>query len=687
MKPDTWMGRLAQFIAPVPPEPMQWIPPALSAAATAPPAAMTPVLAHNTPVAAEWQETAWAYYRQIGAARQGVEWLANGLSRCHLYVGLVQADGVSDPMPVQTDKPVTEADQQEDPDLPDQATVDLAREILSELHDGAVGQGEMLKRLAIHLLVPGESWLIAYARPPLLGAEATGIQIDAQAATGEDAGTAWAVVSRHEWQPAESGGVRVKLPRHPQRGADGWVELPAESTVVIPVYQADPEDALRATSRFESIVRDLDELDGLSRRVAADILSRLVGAGVFAVPESAILIGGPTGMTPLNGDPLVTQLMSAASTAVKNPDSPSAHVPIMLKISDEAIAKLQHLTFATPFDAQVPVLRDAARKAVAVGLDIPANVVLGVEDLNHWCADETTEILTYNGWRAHNEIEAGDLVLTVDHHSGQPEWQPVDEINRWRVEDHEMVALDGPGHSSLTTPNHRWPVLRNGERTWTTTAELQRCDLLLLPGVLGRADMPLLTEHDSVPVSECQQSTVDYTGVIWCPTTGNRTWVARRNGHVFLTGNSAWSIDEQAIKSHLGPLASTICTTLTREVLWPVLRAAGHERVERLAVWWNAEAITLRPDRSTTTLQAHLQGIIGGRAARRVLSFGEEDAPSPEELAAAAAAKNPPPAGGDGDGSGGGRAPDEGGQPTQGDQPNPPKQPTGQEPQKVPAPA
>jgi hypothetical protein len=539
VKPDTWMGRFAQWIAPTPPTLMPWVPPALSAAATAPPAAMTPVLAHNTPVAAGWQETAWAYYRQTGAARQGVEWLANGLSRCHLYVGLVATDGVADPMPVQVDKPVTEQDQQEDPDLPDQATVDLAREILSELHDGAVGQGEMLKRLAIHLLVPGESWLIAYARPPLLGDPATGMQNTVQAAGGEEAGTAWAVVSRNEWQPGENGSVRVKLPRHPQRGADGWVELPAESTVVIPVYQPDPEDALRATSRFESIVRDLDELDGLSRRVAADILSRLVGAGVFAVPESAVVVGGSPSMTALTGDPLISQIMGAASTAVKNPDSPSAHVPIILKISDEAIAKLQHLTFATPFDQQIPVLRDAARKAVAVGLDIPANVVLGVEDLNHW---------------------------------------------------------------------------------------------------------------------------------------------------------SAWSIDEQAIKSHLGPLASTICTTLTREVLWPVLRAAGHDRVERLAVWWNAEAITLRPDRSQTTLQAHQQRIIGGRAARRVLSFGEEDAPTPEELAAPAAMTQPPatpgeaPDQGDG-GAGDGKAPDEGGQPTPGDQPNPPTQPTGQEPQKPPVPA
>lgn len=31
---------------------------------------------------------------------------------------------------------------------------------------------------------------------------------------------------------------------------------------------------------------------------------------------------------------------------------------------------------------------------------------------------------------------------------------------------------------------------------------------------------------------------VDYSGQVWCPTTANHTWLARRNGHVYFTGNS-----------------------------------------------------------------------------------------------------------------------------------------------------
>lgn len=35
----------------------------------------------------------------------------------------------------------------------------------------------------------------------------------------------------------------------------------------------------------------------------------------------------------------------------------------------------------------------------------------------------------------------------------------------------------------------------------------------------------------------------DYNGVVWCPTTENKTWVAYRNGSPFITGNSSWPQD------------------------------------------------------------------------------------------------------------------------------------------------
>ena len=44
---------------------------------------------------------------------------------------------------------------------------------------------------------------------------------------------------------------------------------------------------------------------------------------------------------------------------------------------------------------------------------------------------------------------------------------------------------------------------------------------------------------------------VTYSGEVWCPTTANGTWLARRRGSVYFTGNSSWIRDVQLAVSRL----------------------------------------------------------------------------------------------------------------------------------------
>jgi len=39
-------------------------------------------------------------------------------------------------------------------------------------------------------------------------------------------------------------------------------------------------------------------------------------------------------------------------------------------------------------------------------------------------------------------------------------------------------------------------------------------------------------------VGKCKREIIDYSGEIWCPVVDNGTWVARRNGKIFITGNT-----------------------------------------------------------------------------------------------------------------------------------------------------
>jgi hypothetical protein len=99
--------------------------------------------------------------------------------------------------------------------------------------------------------------------------------------------------------------------------------------------------------------------------------------------------------------------------------------------------------------------------------------------LGYGCADEETEILTSNGWCKYTDLKEGDTVLTLNHSTGKSEWQQVSRVNIYDVEDEELLYLDGPKHSSLTTLDHKWPVINldTGKdesiaRKWTTSKEL-----------------------------------------------------------------------------------------------------------------------------------------------------------------------------------------------------------------------
>ncbi len=111
-----------------------------------------------------------------------------------------------------------------------------------------------------------------------------------------------------------------------------------------------------------------------------------------------------------------------------------------------------------------------------------------------FCADDQTEILTSTGWVTHDRLDVGDEVLTLNHVTGLSEWQPVERVNRFDVEDEPMLAIEGRGHSSLTTMDHRWPVIHQGrkplrrERAWTTSAEMNTNDRILTGAPCG--DLP-----------------------------------------------------------------------------------------------------------------------------------------------------------------------------------------------------
>lgn len=117
-----------------------------------------------------------------------------------------------------------------------------------------------------------------------------------------------------------------------------------------------------------------------------------------------------------------------------------------------------------------------------------------------YCVDEETEILTSAGWKRYDALRAGNFVLTLNHQTGESEWQPCQEVCIFPPQERDMVRVRMRGHSSLTTPNHRWPVQRyhlterEWRRVWTTSKTQTVWDRVLRAA--PRADCPTEAVYD-----------------------------------------------------------------------------------------------------------------------------------------------------------------------------------------------
>jgi transcriptional regulator with XRE-family HTH domain len=125
-------------------------------------------------------------------------------------------------------------------------------------------------------------------------------------------------------------------------------------------------------------------------------------------------------------------------------------------------------------------------------------------------------------------------------------------------------------------------------------------------------------------------------GRVWCPTTLNGSWLARRNGKVFYTLNSnAVQIDESLYKAHIEPLLLLISDALTVVYLRPYLRGIGFSELEvsKVVVWYDPSSVATRNDRASDADSGFDKLAISSQTWRRAHGFSETDAPDPTELA------------------------------------------------------
>lgn len=283
-----------------------------------------------------WYLRAWEFYDTIGEFRYAVTWVGNLLSRAKLEVW---EDGQ-----LTTNKDALDA--------------------LGALFGGEEGQREMLRQLGTHMTVPGDCYIV-------------GLDM------GEEPDE-WEVVAASRLKRTGSGDSAVwKLDKE---------EL--KSPLVIRIWRPHPLNGKHSDSPTRAVLPILDEIDGFSKYVKAQLSSRLTGAGVLAIP-SEITFGTVRGMldtatgtetaTASSGvDAFLREFLETVATATSDPADASARVPIILQGPGEFLDKINHITFWSELDAQAKELRDEAIRRLALGMDMPPEILTGTGEMNHW---------------------------------------------------------------------------------------------------------------------------------------------------------------------------------------------------------------------------------------------------------------------------------------------------------------
>lgn len=331
-------------------------------------------------VSSDWQDEAWDMYDQVGEQRFLASTLAGRVGQAHLFVGRYNDDDE-----------LEELDADNDPRN--------ISSILDAFGDNKSGRVQMLYRMAVNLFIAGEGWLVGIPQDVIDAKQdqddlaKSGLMTFDLSATDEEKGyegvdldsIVWRFLSNDELSFNHADNT-VTVPI--DEAATEKHDFDADELMMIRVWRPHPRRSSEADSPTRSVLPVLRELVGLTMHISAQIDSRLAGAGVLVIPESAKrAFKEAQGLDADDtSDPFTDALMEAMTTAIADRSSASALVPLVISAQDESVDKFQHISFANQLDEAGKELRDEAIRRLALGQDAPPELLLGSGGMNHWGA-------------------------------------------------------------------------------------------------------------------------------------------------------------------------------------------------------------------------------------------------------------------------------------------------------------
>lgn len=339
----------------------------------------------RTAFSSAWQSEAWEYYDAIGEVKYAFNLVASVVSRIRLYAAAIENPAEA-PVPARASSKV-------DPRLAAAAERALAR-----LDSAYGGQAGMLRDAALNISVAGECYLV---------------QMPARPGTG--LAESWDVRSVDEVM-LDARGTYTIAPRRELTGSDaqrkGAVKLP-QSAFVGRIWRSHPRFTDEADSSLRGLLDLCAELLLLNRTFRATARSRL-NAGALYLPDGLSVAAAPDPDYPTNdseyelqagynadsaADEFEDQLIDAMTTPIRDEDSASAVVPLIIRGPAELGDKIKQFKFERSFDPALAQRADRVLERILQGLDVPKDIVTGLANVKYSNALQIDESL----YKAHIE--------------------------------------------------------------------------------------------------------------------------------------------------------------------------------------------------------------------------------------------------------------------------------------------
>ncbi|MCD2263663.1 phage portal protein [Dietzia aurantiaca] len=310
-----------------------------------------------------WKTEAWQRFDEIGELRAVCQWFAGSLSRVRLVA--------SDINP-KTGRPTGATNDHE------------ASTMVADIAGGPAGQAAMLSRLATFLTVPGEGWVAIVTRRP-----------NPEEAEVEE----WHILADDEIT-TQAQDVVIELPD----GAKHHLDPDRDS--LFRIWNPHPRHTKQSDSPVRAALSILREIRRCEQTIEAASRSRVAGNGILAVPSeisipsAAAPVAAPAtdpdapelpappvpADVPVSATDLMASLQTAMTAAIQDQSSAAAMVPIVLKAPGEHLDKIRHITLSSEVTETAVRTRETSIRRLALSLDVPPEVLLGVADANHWSA-------------------------------------------------------------------------------------------------------------------------------------------------------------------------------------------------------------------------------------------------------------------------------------------------------------